>query len=116
MKLPLQITTRNVSLSEAAEAGIREKAAKLDTFYDRIMSCRVVVEAPHRHQQQGILYNVRIDITVPGTELIVKREPHEDLYVSIRDAFDAARRQLQTYARKQRGEVKLHEPQAPANE
>ena len=111
MKLPLQITTRNVSLSEAAESLIREKAAKLDTFYDRIMSCRVVVEVPHRHHQQGIQYNVHIDITVPGSELIVKREPHEDLYVSIRDAFDAARRQLQTFVRKQRGEVKQHESQ-----
>jgi ribosomal subunit interface protein len=109
MKLPLQITARNVSLSEAAEAAIREKAAKLDTFYDRIMSCRVVVEAPHRHQHQGALYNVRIDITVPGSELVVKKEPHEDLYVSIRDAFDAARRQIQDYAHKQRGETKLHE-------
>jgi len=109
MKLPLQITARNVSLSEAAEVTIRDKAAKLDTFYDRIMSCRVVVDAPHRHQHQGAQYNVRIDITVPGNELVVKREPHEDLYVAIRDAFDAARRQLQSYARKQRGEVKAHE-------
>lgn len=113
MKLPLQITARNVSLSETAEATIRDKAAKLDTFYDRIMSCRVVVDAPHRHQHQGVLYNVRIDITVPGGELIVKREPHEDLYVSIRDAFDAARRQVQGYARKQRGDVKAHEEHHP---
>ncbi len=109
MKLPLQITARNISLSEAAETSIREKAAKLDTFYDRIMSCRVVVDAPHRHQHQGVQYNVRIDITVPGGELVVKREPHEDLYVAIRDAFDAARRQIQGYARKQRGDIKVHE-------
>jgi ribosomal subunit interface protein len=110
MKLPLQITTRNVSLSEAAEDAIREKAAKLETFYDRIMACRVFVEAPHRHKQQGLHYNVRLDITVPGGEIVVKREPNEDLYVAIRDSFDAARRQLQSFVKRQRGKVKVHEP------
>lgn len=109
MKLPLQITTRNVSLSEAAENTIREKAAKLETFYDRIMACRVLVEVPHRHKHQGMAYHVRIDITVPGHEIVVKREPNEDLYVAIRDSFDAARRQLQSFARRQRGETKIHE-------
>jgi ribosomal subunit interface protein len=109
MKLPLQITTRNVSLSEAAEDTIREKAAKLESFYDRIMSCRVLVETPHRHKQQGLLYNVRLDITVPGGEIVVKREPNEDLYVAIRDSFDAARRQLLALVRRQRGKVKVHE-------
>lgn len=109
MKVPLQITSRNMSLSEAAEQTIREKVGKLDDFFDRITSCRVLVEAPHRHSHQGVLYNVKVDITVPGNELVVKREPHEDLYVAIRDAFDAARRQLQAYARKRRGEIKAHE-------
>lgn len=109
MQLPLQITARNMSLSEAAEQAIREKAAKLDQFHDKITSCRVVVECPHRHKHQGILYNVRIDLTVPGAELVVKREPHEDLYVTIRDAFDAARRQLKEHTRRQRGDVKIHE-------
>lgn len=108
MKLPLQITTRDVSLSEVAEQSIRDKAAKLDTFCDKIMGCRVLVETPHRHQQHGARYNVRIDLTVPGSELVVKREDHEDLYVAIRDAFDAARRQLQDYAARQRGDVKTH--------
>lgn len=109
MKLPLQITTRNVSLSDAAADTIREKAAKLETFYDRIMACRVLVEAPHRHKQQGLHYNVRLDITVPGGEIVVRREPNEDLYVAIRDSFDAARRQLQGFVRRQRGQVKVHE-------
>jgi ribosomal subunit interface protein len=94
MKHPLQITVRNMSLSEAAKAAIHEKAAKLDAVDDRIIGCRVLVELPHKHHHQGALYNVRIDLTIPGAELVVKREPHEDLYVAIRDAFDAARRQL----------------------
>ena len=109
MKLPLQITTRNVSLSEAAIESIRDRAAKLETFYDRIMSCRVLVEAPHRHKHQGVAYNVRIDITVPGHEIVVKREPNEDVYVAIRDSFDAARRQIQDVAHRHRGERKVHE-------
>lgn len=109
MKLPLQITTRNVSLSENAVNTIREKVSKLETFHDGIMSCRILVEAPHRHKHQGAPYNVRLDITVPGREIVVKREPNEDLYVAIRDSFDAARRQLQSFTRRQRGETKAHE-------
>ncbi len=108
MKIPLQLTTRKVSLSAAAIDCIKKKTAKLETFFDNIMSCRVMVEAPHRHKHQGLLYNVRIDITIPGGELVVKREPHEDIYVAIRDAFDAARRQLLSFARRQRGETKIH--------
>ncbi len=108
MKLPLQITARNIELTEAIEAAVRDRAQKLEQFYDRIMSCRVVVEAPHRHQHKGVMYNARIDITVPGSEVVVKREPHEDLYVAIRDAFDAARRQLQNISQKQRGSSKSH--------
>jgi ribosomal subunit interface protein len=110
MRLPLQITARNLSLSEAQETAIREKAEKLDQFYDKIMACRIMVEAPHRHQNKGILYHVRIDLTVPEAELVVKREAHEDIYVAIRDAFDAMRRKLQDYTRRRRGETKNHVP------
>lgn len=110
MMLPLQMTVRNISLSEAAKEDIREKTSKLGRYYDPIVSCRVTVDAPHRHHRKGILYDVRIDLTVPGTKLVVKRLPNEDLYVAIRDAFDAARRQLEDFARRQRGEIKAHEP------
>ena len=109
MKIPLQITTRDFDLTEADENAIREKAKNLDLFYDHIMSCRVLVEIPHRHQRKGILYNVRIEITVPDGELVVKKEPHEDLFVAIRSAFNTARRQLQDYAEQRRGDVKYHE-------
>jgi ribosomal subunit interface protein len=101
--------------SAAVEANIREKAGKLEQFYDRIMSCRVVVEVPHGHQHQGRLYQVRIDLGVPDGELVVSHEhhhrdhAHEDVYVAIRDAFDAMKRQLEDYARKRRGKVKQHE-------
>lgn len=109
MQLPLQITARGFALTDSIEAAVREKADKLETFYDRIMGCRVIIEIPHRHHHKGCLYNVRIDMTVPGGELVVRREPHVDLYVAIRDAFDAARRQLRDYASRQRGDIKSHE-------
>ena len=109
MKIPLQITGRNFELTAPMEDIISERARKLDLVYDQIMRCRVLVEAPHRHHHKGILYNLRIDITVPGGELAVKREPHEDVYAAIGDAFDAAERQLQAYAARRRGDVKHHE-------
>ena len=109
MKIALQITGRDFELTETIEESIRQKAKKLEVFYDQIMRCRVVVEAPHKHQQKGVLYNVRLYITVPDEELVVKKELNEDLYVAIRDAFDSARRQLQDYSKQRRGEVKYHE-------
>lgn len=113
MQLPLQITFRNIESSPAVEAKIRERAAELDRYHDHIMGCRVVVESPHRRHHQGKLYHVRVDLTVPGGELAVSREPaehraFEDVYVAIRDAFDAARRQLEDHSRRRRHEVKAH--------
>jgi ribosome-associated translation inhibitor RaiA len=97
--------------SPAIETNIRGKAAKLDDFYEKIMGCRVLVEAPHRHHRKGKLYHVRIDLTLPGGEIVINREPsrhasHKDLYVAIRDAFSAARRKLQDFIRRRRDVVK----------
>jgi ribosomal subunit interface protein len=109
MRLPLQITARNFDLPETFREDIHKKAENLDKYYDQIMRCRIVVEVPHHHRREGALYNVRIDMTVPGTELVIKHEPNKDINVAIRDAFDAARRQLEDFARKQRDDVKHHE-------
>ena len=78
------------------------------------MSCRVVVEEPHRHHHQGNLFSVKIDVTLPGHEVVASKQSgqdhsHEDAYVVIRDAFDAVRRQIEDFVRKQRGDVKIHE-------
>ena len=113
MQLPLQITWRNVPKSEFVEADIRAKAEKLDEFYDHIMSCRVVVEQSHGRHKKGNLYHLSLDIKVPDKEIVITRDPaehhaHEDMHVAIRDAFDAARRQLQDYVRMRRGHVKRH--------
>ena len=110
----MQISFRNMESSAAIEADIREKVAKLEELSDRITSARVVVEVPHRQHRQGKLFHVRVNLRVPGRELVVSREPaahheHEDVYVAIRDAFDGARRQLEDYAREVRGDVKVRE-------
>ncbi len=110
MQIPLQITIRDMEHSDALETHIRDKADKLNEFFDRIMSCRVVVEMPHKHHHQGKQFNVRIDIGVPGSEIVVNRDHAEDVYVALRDAFDAAKRQLEDYARKLQGHVKAHAP------
>lgn len=94
--------------SDAVEAHVLRRAGKLDTFYDRITACHVVVESPHRHHQHGPRFNVRIDLAVPGCELVVDRNPaentkHDDMHATIEDAFDDAERMLSEHARKKRG-------------
>jgi len=112
MQLQTQIVFRDMPPSDAIEAALRAKAAKLDRFYDRIMSCRVTVGTIRKHKRQGKLYNIRVDVTVPGSEIVVNRDNAEDIYVAIRDAFDHADRRLEEYARRQRGDVKTHEPES----
>jgi ribosomal subunit interface protein len=109
MQTPLQITVRGTDHSDALEKHIRDKVDKLEEFFDHITSCRVVVELPHKHQHQGKQFNVRIDIGVPGSEIVVNRDHAEDVYVALRDSFDAAKRKLEDYARKIRGDVKTHQ-------
>lgn len=114
MQNSLQITFRGMEQSDAVESRIRAKMAGLERFARDITSCRVTVEAPHQHHHKGGLYCVRIDLRLPSGEIVVNREnhqdhAHEDVYVAIRDAFDAAGRQLEDYVRRQRGDVKSHE-------
>jgi ribosomal subunit interface protein len=114
MQQPIRITFKEMEPSDAIETWVEEHAAKLEKFYDPIVHCHVVIEAPDRHSHHGGLYGIHIDITVPGEEIVVshqgpKDHAHEDVYVALRDAFRAARRQLQDVARKQRGQVKHHE-------
>jgi|SRR5579862_9542909 len=107
--LPVQITIRDLPASDAIETHIRKRTEKLNKFYDRISSCRVVIESQQKHKHQGKLYNVRIDITVPGKELAVTRKCDQDVYVAIRDAFDALERQLEEHSHKRHGRVKTHD-------
>ena len=115
MQLPLQITFRHMDPSPALEARVRELAARLERFGADILSCHVTIEAPHQHHNQGQIYEVRIELTVPQRQLVVSREhrerhTHEDVYVALRDAFHAMRRQLEDHERLHRQDVKHHEP------
>lgn len=112
MQVPLQITFRHMDTSPALEARIRQRAQELEHFYNRITSCHVTVES-RRRQRQGNLFEVRIDLVVPGREIVVGRErgvnhAHEDAHVAVRDAFDAARRRIEDHVRHERGDVKVH--------
>jgi cold shock CspA family protein/ribosome-associated translation inhibitor RaiA len=114
MKIPLQISFRDLEPSAAIEAAIRARAGRLERFSGDIMGCRVAVEAPHRQHRTGRHYRVRIDLTVPGGEIVVGRDPpargaHEDVYVAIRDSFQAAQRRLEDFERRRRGQVKSSE-------
>jgi len=139
MATPVKITFRNMAASPAIEKQVLAKAAKLESFCERIISCRVIVEAPHRHHHKGKAFEVRIDLSVPGKDIFINRAPkrlsavklaeartsekdlvenhepskhgaHTDVYVAIRDAFNAAGRKLQDYMRRQSGAVKAHAP------
>jgi len=113
MQRPLEIRFRQMEPSPAIEARIREKAAALERFSERITGCRVIVEQEHRHHRQGNLFRVRVEIDAPGRELAAthtgpKDHAHEDVQVAIRDAFDAAVRRLEDHVRKHGGKVKAH--------
>ena len=114
MQFPLQIDFRNMDRSEALERAIEERLEKLDRFAPDVVRCKVTIESPHRHHEKGNLYHVRVDLHVPGAEIVINRDPgqdhaHEDPFVAVRDAVNAAARKLQDYVRVRRGKVKTHE-------
>jgi cold shock CspA family protein len=114
MQRPLKITARDFTLSDAFETEIREKAAGLDNYFERITGCDVTVGAPVDHHRKGGPFEVRIRLMVPGKELIVNHQFEAELAPAIREAFDAMRRQLEDYVREHRGDVKTHEESAHA--
>lgn len=128
--VPLQITFRNVQRSSAVTNVIEAEMAKLQRYFDRLTSCRVIVEAPNRHHRSGDPFHIRIDLDVPREKIVIKHSPslrcalareagrslkhlepdvpHKDIYLAVRDAFSAARRRLEAYARRLRGDIKIH--------
>ena len=116
MQIPVQVTFRDVPVDDHIEAECRREAQKLERYFDRITSCRVVVAQPHRHHKKGNHFDVRIDLTLPGAEIVINREPtqsqrDEEWQVAVREAFDRARRRLEDHVQKMRGEVKNHDPE-----
>lgn len=105
MQTPLEVLFHDMERSDAVEQAVRDRAEKLEKLYDRITSCHVYVHSLQRNQRKGNLYEVRVELRVPGTELAVSHRPgdrhaHEDVYVAIRDAFDAMERQLRSWKEK----------------
>ncbi|QAU34088.1 HPF/RaiA family ribosome-associated protein [Janthinobacterium sp. 17J80-10] len=110
MQNSLQILFRDIPSSEAIDAEIRKRVAKLEKLCGDLMSCQVSVESEANHKTQGKLFRVRVDVTAPGTELVVdgSRTSNEDAYVAVRDSFDAMTRQVEEFVQRRRGDVKTH--------
>jgi cold shock CspA family protein/ribosome-associated translation inhibitor RaiA len=115
MQVPVQVSFEGIRHSDAIEARVREETGKLEQFFGRLISARVVVARPQHRHRKGDIFHIRVHLAVPdAADIVVNREPaatgaHEDVYVTIRDAFMAARRQLQDAVRKRYGHVKEHE-------
>lgn len=102
MQTPVEIIWHNMDPSPPVEAKVHERVRRLEKFFDRIVGCRVVVEAPHQRHRTGNEYEVRLDVTVPGTVLTIDRKPgdnhaHADVFVAVRDAFEAMERKLRRW-------------------
>ena len=108
MQPPVQITVREMAHSEALDARIHAKAAKLAEFHPNITSCRVTVEEAGRHQRQGRQFVVNLDVRVPGKEFVVGKAHEGDVYLALRDAFEAMRRQIDEFMRAKHNYVKTH--------
>lgn len=119
MQVPPKINFHNLARSEAIEARVRERLARLEKVGDHIVACRVTIEAPHKQPHRSTV-GITIDVSVPGKEIVVKREQrhhesHGDAYAVIGTAFDAIERQLEDYRRINRHEVKAHDGPAYAH-
>lgn len=107
--IPYEITFRDdLEKTDALEQKIIAKIQKMNQYYDRIEYCKVVVDIPQKNKHQGKEFHATVEVRVPGKKLIANKHMNEDLYVSIRDAFNAMFKQLQDYAAHQRGDVKTH--------
>ncbi|MCR5891724.1 MULTISPECIES: HPF/RaiA family ribosome-associated protein [Burkholderia] len=108
MKLPLEISFQGMTRSDGIEEAVRTHASKLDKFCPDIMRRRVSVILDEKHKHRGKSFNVRIDLTIPGHELVSDSERDEDVYIALRDAFNDVTRMLEDAVRKLHGQVKRH--------
>lgn len=109
MTIPIQITFGDIPHSNAVKDHLEEKVNKLQKYCHKMVSCHVVLELATKNQHSGNLHNTRLTVVVPGKELVTKKNEDEDLYRSIRDAFDDMARQLEDYARQTNGQDRNHQ-------
>ena len=112
--IPFQITFLDFPESDAVWLAVQKRIEKIEHFFDRILRCEVTISCPHRHRHADRLYHIQIYLFIPGEDIIVKRnrpknEAHRDIYVAIRDSFDAAERLLKDRIRIARRKIKFHE-------
>ncbi len=107
MNLPFELRQKNVALPPAMAQEIQGRAERLDHYFDRIMRCRVTVEGAGAHHRQGS-YDVTIDLTVPGSEIVIRKHAAANLELALKGAFGAAGRRLEDFVRRRRGFVKQH--------
>lgn len=121
MDTNLEIAFHNMEPRADLEILIRERAEKLERLYDRMTGMRVAVEHQHRQHRTGNVFDVHIELMVPGNDIVVSRAPRKakeryaspDAGTSIRDAFEVAERQLKAFKAKLRDDVKTHAPEEP---
>lgn len=121
MDTNLEIAFHNMDPQPELDAYIRERAEKLEKLFDRMVGMRVAVENQHRQHRTGNIYDVHIELMVPGNDIVVSRQPKKakERYAnpyartSIRDAFEAAERQLKEYKQKLRNDVKVQDTEQP---
>jgi ribosomal subunit interface protein len=106
MSLAPVVQFHGMEPSQAIEAMVHDHVRKLERFCDNIVSCRVGIDMLSRHQRHGRPTGVRIDLTIPGFELVVNRVEHEDIRVAMREAFDDMRRQIEDVVRRRREPLK----------
>ncbi len=118
MSTDFQIVFHNIDQSDAIIDNVNKRIEKLRRFTNDIMGGRVVLDSPHNHQNKGKVFSVTLEIRTPNKEIVVNQDKHdnhahEDMYVAIRDAFNAAERQIKSVDKKHR-KMPIHEIEAQA--
>lgn len=111
MQVPIELSFHGCDHSDALESEIQSRVSKIEEFYGRIVSCRVVVELPHKSHAQGKLFHINIDLSLPGAGHVVHNDrgqnpAHEDVHVAVRDAFNAIEAQVKKVVTKRRDEAR----------
>ena len=102
-----QVVFRGIDHSQAVEEAVHKRADKLARFTDQIQSLRVTLESPHNNHHKGKVYHVGVEAMIPNHDIVISHDQHdkhshEDIYVAIRDAFNAVERRLKSFYDKQR--------------
>jgi ribosome-associated translation inhibitor RaiA len=108
------IVFNNATPSQAVRARAQYLLDKLARSFPAIMRGTMVIEGRHHHHHQGNLYHVAIRAHLPNGDVNVSHDPernhaHEDIYVAMRDACEAARKQLAAITRRSQAPGLRHE-------